>query len=140
MSTGGTGGGATAGGGDMTWLIIGIIIVVVIAAAVVVYLFFLKPRGIKLPIKYGAFVKQEKKGAGVLDVLKGVLAKIMSIFKREKKEAPVGEKKSIFSRLSFKKRTEIKEEPKKEEKRIAPGRPKPTKEDLLKKLNEVYKK
>jgi hypothetical protein len=139
MSTGG-GGGTTAKGEDMTWLIIGIIVVVVIVAAVVVYLFFLKPRGIKLPIKYGAFVKQEKKGAGVLDVLKGVLAKIMSIFKREKKEAPAGEKKSIFSRLSFKKRAEIKEEPKKEEKKIAPGKPKPTKEDLLKKLNEVYKK
>jgi hypothetical protein len=139
MSTGG-GGGTTAKSEDMTWLIIGIIVVVVIVAAVVVYLFFLKPRGIKLPIKYGAFVKQEKKGAGVLDVLKGVLAKIMSIFKREKKEAPAGEKKSIFSRLSFKKRAEIKEEPKKEEKKIAPGKPKPTKEDLLKKLNEVYKK
>jgi hypothetical protein len=140
MSTGGGGGGA-GGGGDMTWLIVGIIVVVVIAAAVVAYLFFLKPRGVKLPIKYGAFVKQEKKGEGVLGVLKGITAKIMSVFKRgEKKEAPVGEKKSIFSRLSFKKKAEIKEEPKKEEKKIAPGKPKPTKEDLLKKLNEVYKK
>jgi len=140
MSAGGGGGGGGVGG-DMTWLIIGIIVVVVIAAAVVVYLFFLKPRGIKLPIKYGAFVKQEKKGEGVLGVLKGITAKIMSVFKRgEKKEPIAGEKKSIFSRLSFKKKAEVKEEPKKEEKKIAPGKPKPTKEDLLKKLNEVYKK
>jgi hypothetical protein len=137
MSAGGGGGGGV--GGDMTWLIVGIIVVVVIVA-VVVYLFFLKPRGIKLPIKYGAFVKQEKKGEGVLGVLKGGPAKIMSIFKRgEKKEAPVGEKKSLLSRLSFKKKAEVKEEPK-EEKKIEPGKPKPTKEDLLKKLNEVYRK
>jgi len=140
MSAGGGGGGGGVGG-DMTWLIIGIIVVVVIAVAVVVYLFFLKPRGIKLPIDYRAFVKQEKKGEGVLGVLKGITAKIMSVFKRgEKKEGLAVEKKSIFSRLSFKKKVEVKEEPKKEEKKIAPGKPKPTKEDLLKKLNEVYKK
>jgi len=138
MSAGGGGGGGGVGG-DMTWLIIGIIVVVVIAAAVVVYLFFLKPRGIKLPINYEAFVKREKKGEGVLGVLKGITAKIMSVFKRgEKKEPIAGEKKSLLSRLSFKKK--VKEEPKKEEKKIEPGKPKPTKEDLLKKLNEVYKK
>jgi len=138
MSTGG-GGGTTAKGEDMTWLIIGIIVVVVIAAAVV-YLFFLKPRGIKLPIKYGAFVKQEKKGVGVLGALKGVPGKITSLFKREKKEPIAGEKKSLLSRLSLKKKPVVKEEPKKEEKKAEPGKPKPTKEDLLKKLNEVYKK
>ena len=139
MSTGGGGGGA-GGGGDMTWLIVGIIVVVVIAAAVVAYLFFLKPRGIKLPIKYGAFVKQEKKGVGVLGALKGVPGKITSLFKREKKEPIAGEKKSLLSRLSLKKKPAVKEEPKKEEKKAEPGKPKPTKEDLLKKLNEVYKK
>jgi uncharacterized membrane protein len=139
MSTGGGGTTTTTGGGDTTWLIIGIIVVVVIAAAVV-YLFFLKPRGIKLPIKYGAFVKQEKKGVGVLGALKGVPGKITSLFKREKKEPIAGEKKSLLSRLSLKKKPAVKEEPKKEEKKAEPGKPKPTKEDLLKKLNEVYKK
>jgi len=140
MSTGGGGTTTTTGGGDTTWLIIGIIVVVVIVAAVVVYLFFLKPRGIKLPIKYGAFVKKEKKGVGVLGALKGIPTKIMSIFKREKKEPIAGEKKGLLSRLSLKKKPAVKEEPKKEEKKIEPGKPKPTKEDLLKKLNEVYKK
>ena len=139
MSTGG-GGGTTAVGGLDMWLIIGIIVVVVIAAAVVVYLFFLKPRGIRLPIDYRAFVKQEKKGGGMLGALKGIPGKVMSLFKREKKEPIAGEKKGLFGKLSLKKKPAVKEEPKKEDRKAEPGKPRPTKEDLLKKLNEVYKK
>ena len=75
---------------------------------------------------------------GVLGALKGVPGKITSLFKREKKEPIAGEKKSLFSKLSLKKK--VKEEPKREERKIEPGKPKPTKEDLLRKLNEVYKK
>jgi hypothetical protein len=136
-----TGGGGGVSGGDMLWLIIGITVAVVAAVVVVVYLFFLKPRGIKLPVKYGAFVKREKGGGGMLAPLKGVPGRIASLFKREKKEAPAGEKKGLLSRLPFgKKKAEAKEEPKKVERKIEPGKPKPTKEDLLKKLNEVYKK
>jgi hypothetical protein len=132
-------GGGGGKGEDMTWLIAGVVVIAIIAAIVVLYLFFLKPRGIKIPLKYSAFVKQEKKGGGVLDTLKGIPAKLTSVFKKEKKEIPVSEKKSILYRLPFRKKASVEEEPKQKEK-IEAGKPKPTKEELIKKLSEVYKK
>lgn len=146
----------TGGGGDYTiWLII---ITLVIVGGVVVYLFVLnKGKGLKLPEKYAIF--QKGTGAtGVINVIKAIPAIIASAFKREKleegkkDEAPVikivtvkepkpimDRIKGIFGGLRKKKIEEKpKEEPKKETLK-APAKPKPSKDEFMNKLKEVYK-
>ena len=141
-----SGGVTTAGGGDWTTIIIVIVVLLAVAGGAVFYFFFMKKRGEKMPFNYAVFLGEVKKEKGILSAIKNLPHALMSAVKGKAKEEPkptglgIGKKiMGVFGRLKRKKTEEKpKEELKKEDKKEA--RAKPSKEELLDKLKEVYKK
>lgn len=124
---------------NTTLLIIGVIVAAL--AGAVVYLFVIKPRREKLPPTYAPAAPAK---ISILDSVKSLPSVIVPALKDM-----LTRTKTAISRIVPKKAAveQKPEEPKPEDKSKKlseilqkPNKPKPSKDDLLKKLNEVYKK
>ncbi len=141
-----TGGGVTtAGGWDWTMIIIVIVVLLAVAGGVVFYFFFMRKGGEKMPFNYAVFLGEVRKDRGIFAAIRNIPHALLSSIKgnEAKEPKPVGpgisEKiKGVLGRL---KRKKVEEKPKEEPKAAAKeAKPKPSKEELLDKLKEVYKK